>query len=283
MQERIFKYHGLGNDFVILDRRQTGEDIAAEQARLLCDRRRGIGADGVLCLLPSAKAAARMVVHNADGSVAEMCGNGVRCAVKYLVDHDGGGHPERLAVETGAGVLQGAVSYAGKEVFEVEVDMGPARLVAEHLPSFQSGIPFVSQPIPSHPGLRGTAVSMGNPHLVVFGITAERASVLGPELECAPGFDKCTNVEFCELRSDGLNVVVWERGVGLTQACGTGACAAAAASVHQGLLPAGQWLRVRLPGGDLQLWVAPGLSQVRMRGPATFVFEGTLPPLAIQA
>jgi diaminopimelate epimerase len=124
---------------------------------------------------------------------------------------------------------------------------------------------------------------MGNPHLVVFGISPERFSILGPQLECAAGFDRCTNVEFSELVPGGLNVTVWERGVGLTQACGTGACAAAAACVHQGLLPADEWIPVQLPGGELLLKVATGLKQVRMRGPATFVFEGTLPVQAFQA
>src|SRR5262249_4731467 len=126
-------------------------------------------------------------------------------------------------------------------------------------------------------GLKGTAVSMGNPHLVIFGITHERALSLGPELECVAGFDQCTNVEFSELVPGGLNVTVWERGVGLTQACGTGACAAAAAAVHQGLLPAEERVRVQLPGGPLQLRVARGPSKVTIRGPATFVFGGTLP------
>src|SRR5262249_58652763 len=132
-------------------------------------------------------------------------------------------------------------------------------------------------------GLKGTAVSMGNPHLVIFGITHERAASLGPELECAPGFDQCTNVEFAELVPGGLNVTVWERGVGLTQACGTGACAATAAAVHQGLLPSAEWLKIQLPGGVLQLKVAQGLSQVTMKGPATFVFEGTLPEPSLRA
>ncbi|MBN1208840.1 MAG: diaminopimelate epimerase [Myxococcaceae bacterium] len=278
-RERIFKYHGLGNDFVVLDRRQTGVDIDAETSRWMCDRRRGIGADGVLSLLPSAAGVARMVVHNADGSIAEMCGNGLRCAVKYLVDQSGG-RPERIDVETGAGVLSCAPSYDKDGVAEVDVSMGPARLVAPNLPSGATGQPFLDAPIPGHAGLRGFAVSMGNPHLVLLDRPLEEAERLGPTLERHPSFPDRTNVEFVRVDAEGLTVVVWERGCGLTQACGTGACAAATAAVLAKRLPAEAWLRVTLPGGDLRIRVPSDLSDIRLRGPAAFVFEGvvTLPP-----
>jgi diaminopimelate epimerase len=278
-RERIFKYQGLGNDFVVLDRRQTGVDIDAEISRWMCDRRRGIGADGVLSLLPSAAGLARMVVHNADGSIAEMCGNGLRCAVKYLVDHSGG-RPERIDVETGAGVLACVPSYGPDGVAEVEVSMGPARLVARNLPSGATGQPFLQAPIPGHEGLRGTAVSMGNPHLVLLDRPLEEAERLGPVLERHPGFPDRTNVEFVRVDEGeggpGLTLVVWERGCGLTQACGTGACAAATAAVLAKRLPADAWLRVTLPGGDLSIRVPADLSDIRLRGPAAFVFEGVV-------
>ncbi len=274
-RERIFKYHGLGNDFVVLDRRQTGVDIDAETSRRLCDRRRGIGADGVLSLLPSAAGLARMVVHNADGSIAEMCGNGLRCAVKYLVDQ-AGGRPERIDVETGAGVLSCVPSYGPQGVDEVDVSMGPARLVAPNLPSGATGEPFLQAPVPGHPGLRGTAVSMGNPHLVLLDQPLEEAERLGPILERHPAFPDRTNVEFVRVEPDGVTLVVWERGCGLTQACGTGACATAAAAVLAQRLPADAWLRVTLPGGDLRIRVPADLSDIRLRGPATFVFEGVV-------
>src|SRR3954464_10951458 len=142
MGERLFKYHGLGNDFVVLDRRQVGRDIGAAESVRLCDRRLGVGADGVLVLLPSPGAAARMVVHNADGSVAEMCGNGIRCAVKYLVDRSSD-RPDTVTVLTGAGALPCKVRYDDKGVSEVEVAMGRPSLVAPNLPSAASGKPWV--------------------------------------------------------------------------------------------------------------------------------------------
>jgi diaminopimelate epimerase len=274
--ERIFKYHGLGNDFVVLDRRQTGVDIDASTSQYLCDRRRGIGADGVLSLLPSTAGLARMVVHNADGSIAEMCGNGLRCAVKYLVDSLGH-RPERIDVETGAGVLSCVPTYGPGGADEVEVSMGPARLVAPNLPSGATGQPFLEAPVPGHAGLRGTAVSMGNPHLVLLDRPLDEAERLGPTLERHPGFPDRTNVEFARVDPDGgITLVVWERGCGLTQACGTGACATATAAVLAKRLPPDAWLRVTLPGGDLRIRVPADLSDIRLKGPATFVFEGVV-------
>ncbi|NPC72965.1 diaminopimelate epimerase [Corallococcus exiguus] len=273
--ERIFKYHGLGNDFVVLDLRRTGLDIDAEQSRWLCDRRRGIGADGVLALLPSSRGLARMVVHNADGSIAEMCGNGLRCAVKYLVDHSGK-HPALIDVETGAGVLTCEPGYGDGGVVGVDISMGPARLVAANLPSGTTGQPFVSAPVPGHEGLLGTAVNMGNPHLVLLDQPLEAAERLGPGLERHPAFPDRTNVEFVRVDEDGLTVVVWERGCGLTQACGTGACASAVAAVLAKRLPSNAWLRVTLPGGDLRIRVPDDLSDIRLRGPVAFVFEGVV-------
>ncbi len=277
MNERVFKYHGLGNDFVVMDRRTSGRDIDAETAIALCDRRRGIGADGVLVLLPEPGTAARMVVHNSDGSIAEMCGNGLRCAVKYLVDH-GKDRPPAIDVATGAGVLRCAIEYGeGEEgAREIEVAMGPARLVAPNLPS-RTGQPFVDAEVPGHPGLRGTAISMGNPHLVLSACGPGHAQRLGPILERHPDFPDRTNVEFVEREGDGLKVTVWERGCGLTQACGTGACAAVAAWVQRGLLGPDAWVPVELPGGVLRIRVAADLSAVALRGPAAFVFEAVVP------
>ncbi|WNG28681.1 diaminopimelate epimerase [Cystobacter fuscus] len=274
--EFFHKYHGLGNDFIVLDRRQTGVDVDAQTAQWLCDRRLGIGADGVLSLLPSETGMARMVVHNSDGSIAEMCGNGLRCAVKYLVDNSGE-KPERIDVETGAGLLACVPGYGADGVAQVEISMGPARLVEPNLPSGSTQRPFLDEPVPGHAGLRGHAISMGNPHLVLLDQPLETASRLGPVLERHPDFPERTNVEFVRVDADGLTVVVWERGCGLTQACGTGACAAAVAAVLAKRRPAEDWSRVRLPGGDLFIWVASDLSDIRLRGPASFVFTGVVP------
>lgn len=276
-RERVYKLHGLGNDFVVMDRRRSGQDIDSALAVSLCDRRRGIGADGVLVLLPSKYAVAKMVVHNADGSVAEMCGNGLRCAVKYLVHSPSSGRPSRVQVETGAGVLACSVEYdeygnAG----DIEIDMGPAQLVASNLPGGRTSTPFVDAPLPGHPDLRGTAVSMGNPHLVLSNGRIADVQILGPVLEHHPDFPDRTNVEFVERTQDGLRVAVWERGSGFTQACGTGACASVAAFVQRGVLAADSWILVELPGGRLSVFVASGLSSVKLRGPAEFVFTAVI-------
>lgn len=267
------KYHGLGNDFVVIDRRASGIDVDEELTRKLCDRHFGVGADGVLCILPEAGAAGRMVVHNADGSIAEMCGNGLRCVVKYLAEEGSQAQPTRLAVATGAGVLQSDIEWDSKGTVErVTVAMGPARLEG---PSLPYGGPFVDKPID---GLYGTAISMGNPHLVLLDVPPSEAARLGPGLERHPWFPERTNVEFVKrTNSGGLEVVVWERGVGLTLACGTGACAAVVASALLSRSPFDTWVPVHLPGGMLDIKVARDLSQVWLKGPARFVFEGRLP------
>ncbi|MGQ0508842.1 MAG: diaminopimelate epimerase [Myxococcaceae bacterium] len=271
MAERVFKYHGLGNDFVVLDRRASGKDIDASVAVAMCDRRWGIGADGVLSLLPSHSGVAKMVVHNADGSIAEMCGNGLRCAAKFLADHTPY-RPEKLDVETGAGVLACQLTYDAQGASAVEVAMGPAHLLSANLPSGKTGTPFVNAPVRGFEPLKGSAVSMGNPHLVLFGAELTDASTLGPKLELHPDFVDRTNVEFVRSERSGYRVVVWERGVGVTQACGTGACAVVAAAVNEGRSPPEVWTPVALPGGTLNIWVREDLSQVRLSGPATFVF-----------
>lgn len=273
--ETFFKYQGLGNDFVVIDRRQSGLDVDAALSRRLCDRHFGIGADGVLAILPEPGTAGRMVVHNADGSVAEMCGNGLRCVARYLAEHDGG-RPSTLRVATGAGVLESELEWSDTGVERITIAMGPAMLEAPILPH---GGPFVRQPISAstEPHL-GTAVSLGNPHLVLLDVPPSEAARLGPALETHPWFPTRTNVEFVAPRAEGgLVVTVWERGVGLTLACGTGACAAVTASALEGRSPFDAWVPVQLPGGLLEIKVKADRSQVWLKGPAKFVFEGRVP------
>jgi diaminopimelate epimerase len=260
--EPFFKYQALGNDFVVVDRRATGVDIAAEQARALCDRHRGIGADGVLAILPASGAAGRMVVHNADGSVAEMCGNGVRCVARFLAEADAS-RPAQVVVDTGAGKKTCSLDWDGAAVSRVTVDMGKARHGEQSQRLVQ--------------GVLGAEVSLGNPHFVLLSTPGSEAGRLGPLLERDPAFPQRTNVEFVEVRgAQRLSVVVWERGVGLTQACGTGACASAVVAARVGQVPFDAWVTVALPGGELEVKVLSD-GQVWMRGPATFVFQGALP------
>jgi diaminopimelate epimerase len=272
---RFLKYHGLGNDFVLLDRLDGGNPPAPEQAIAACERRRGIGADGVLTVLPSELAAARMHVTNADGSVAEMCGNGLRCVARHLAETR---FPEarELLVETGAGLKRCELHRHGGRVEEVTVEMGAPVLEPARIPMAVSAERFVGGEIEvGGLRLRATAVSMGNPHLVLFGLDRRRAPELAPLLERHPLFPARTNVELAEVCGDGLDVIVWERGCGFTQACGTGACAAMVAAVLEGRLQAGVERPVKLAGGTLRVAVAAGLDGVRMRGPAARVFEGT--------
>jgi diaminopimelate epimerase len=274
-KETLHKYHGLGNDFVLLDRRTGGGDIGAAAARALCNRRRGVGADGVLVLLPSQTADLRLSIHNADGSLPEMCGNGLRCVAKHVLER-AAGRPSELSVETDAGVLTARALWGPQAVESLEVDMGPARLVAPQLPSFATQSPFVGAPVPGTP-FHGTAVSMGNPHLVLLDAPLEQAALWGPPLETSRGFSERTNVELMAQEKEGLRVVVWERGVGFTQACGTGACAALVAAVLAGWVVPERYHRVALPGGVLSLRVQADLSQVTLRGPASFVFSTEVP------
>ncbi len=276
----FLKYHGLGNDFVVVDRRSTGEDVETATVLELCDRRRGIGADGVLAVLPSSRGAARMVVHNADGSVAEMCGNGVRCVARFLVER-GGVSPDRLRIETQARVVECQLQFEDASVSKVTVAMGAAALTAPHLPS-ANGQPFIDRPVG---GVRGTAISMGNPHLVLLDNPPSEAPQRGAELERNTLFPERTNVEFCRVNNPrSVDVTVWERGVGITQACGSGACAAVVAGALAGRVHFDTWVDVNLPGGTLEVQVKKDLSEVLLRGPATFVYEGQwAPPLSSAA
>ena len=255
---RFTKYHGLGNDFVVVD----GPLMAAARAARLCDRHRGLGADGVLTILPprTPGAVATMHIFNSDGSVALMCGNGIRCVARHLAETRG--LSGQLVIDTDSGPRACTVHHdAAGQVEAVSVEMGPARLEGEQVFPVEFEM------------LRAVRVNMGNPHAVLFDDpTRERARAIGPAIErqVLGGI----NVGFARPGPDGIDLVVWERGSGLTDACGTGACAAAVASTRSGAIPAGVPVEVRLPGGPLLVTVSPDLSRVTMRGPAERVFQG---------
>jgi diaminopimelate epimerase len=269
------KLHGLGNDFVVMDRRAQGAPVTPEDGIALCDRHRGIGADGVLSIVPSGVAPIGMHVTNSDGSLAEMCGNGLRCVVRYAVDRGllpKAGGP----IETGRGVLQCFVESDG----QIRIDMGAPVLEPARVPVNLAGVRIVDTPFDvAGESLRMTAVSMGNPHAVMF-VDGERsledwATKVGPLVEHHPLFPRRTNAEFARLvEPDLIKLVVWERGSGLTQACGTGACATVVAAALTGRVPAGRLVRVQLPGGELRIRVESDLSRVWMTGPAVEVFSG---------
>ncbi len=282
------KYHGNGNDFVVLDglsRPMPVEKLeSVDVATRLCHRHTGIGADGLLLVLPPRTEGAHgtMRVINADGSEAEMCGNGIRCVAKAMHDHLPGLDQETsLRIDTGAGLLTCDLTLdSAGLVASVRVDMGAPTLDRPAIPMAGEGR-FIDAEISAEGAtLRSTAVSMGNPHLVTFVEPGqgqgprELAETLGPLLERHAMFPNRTNVEFALPEDGGLELWVWERGCGITQACGTGACATAVAACATGRHPAGEPLKVRLPGGSLIIEVAADLSRVWMDGPAAEVFAG---------
>lgn len=292
------KYHGLGNDFIVFD--GIRHTLAIEQlskakvAALLCDRHLGIGADGLLfVLLPTnlEHARAKMIIINSDGSRAQMCGNGIRCVAKMLHDH----HPEiaaglaSLPIETDAGILSCHLTCDHFSlVSSVCVNMGAPRLQKESLPMLGSG-DFIDQEIDADGQcFQATAVSMGNPHLVIFVDDDKPLRLLaekyGPLLEHHHLFPQRTNVEFARYgKNSEIELVVWERGCGITLACGTGACATVVAAEVTGRHPRGQTAHVRLLGGTLHITVEDKLASVLMAGPATEVFGGNLDLPKIQS
>jgi diaminopimelate epimerase len=278
MMQQFHKYHGLGNDFVLIDGQGGGRNVTPEEASRLCDRHRGIGADGVLWLSPAQEAAARLTITNADGSHAEMCGNGIRCVAKYLYDHRKA-RTEVIPVMTDAGILRCRVFPGSDGLVEtVRVSMGKPRLERREIPMEGTG-PCQDEAVEvGERTVRLTAVSMGNPHAVLFGeASRELAETLGPKLEHHRLFPRRTNVEFARVRSRReIDLVVWERGCGITQACGTGACGTTVAAVLNGHVDPDREVKVNLLGGPLFITVLPDLTDVWMRGPATHVFTGEI-------
>jgi diaminopimelate epimerase len=257
------KAEALGNDFIII-RDNGGPEVTATEAITLCDRRKGIGADGVLLVGDSSQADLSMKVINADGSVAEMCGNGIRCVAKYAYDL-GLVTKDIMSVATGAGI---------REVVVTKGPDGKASVIRVALGQPVFGI--IEQPVAGSSDVAITTVSIGNPHAVIFVDDADKVPVasLGPAIEMLPAFPDRTNVEFTQVLDDrSLRMRVWERGAGETTACGTGAAAALAAAVKTGRT--GRKATVKLDGGDLTVtWPEDG--QISIEGGANIVFSGEL-------
>ncbi len=273
------KMHGIGNDFVVIDslKRSFSEEELPELSRTLCDRRFGVGGDGLILVLPSKHGHVMMRMFNPDGSEAEMCGNGIRCFAKYIYDRQI--VPETsINVETMAGMKPLKLTLKGGKVSEVCVDMGCPELTPELIPvkTADAG-PVIGLPLKVG-GRRVdvTCVSMGNPHAVAFADDVDSIPLekLGPLIETHKIFPKKTNVHFVQIISQyEIKMRTWERGAGITLACGTGACACAVAS-HLNKLT-GRSVLIHLPGGDLQVeWT--GGNRVLMTGPAEEVFTGEL-------
>ncbi|MEA3012976.1 MAG: diaminopimelate epimerase [Sphingomonadales bacterium] len=254
---RFHKMHGLGNDFVILDARQDAVAMDEARARAIADRRTGVGCDQVILLEPSAVADLRMRIWNADGGEVEACGNATRCVVLL--------EGRAVTIETKSGMLAGDAGG---------IDMGAPRFGWDEIP-LAYAMDTAAMPVGWEDLNEPMAVNIGNPHVVFFVGDADKVDLarLGPLIEQDPLFPERVNVNVASFAGDAIELRVWERGAGLTAACGTGACATAVAAIRQRLTTSP--VEVRLPGGALVIeWEANG--SVRMSGPAAYVFSGEL-------
>ena len=293
---RFTKMHGIGNDYVYVE--CFAQPVPADPvdlSRKIADRHFGVGGDGLILICPSEVADARMRMFNADGSEAEMCGNGVRCVAKYVYDHGIAKKPT-LTIETGRGVLTLDLEVVGGKVERVRVDMGEPILEALKIPVSLLGygpndrlidVPLYDDIIPTilpnwrnECGLDGrmTCVSMGNPHTIIFGtkVSAVKLEYVGPTMEKYRIYPSRTNIHFVQVHSlHEVTMRTWERGSGITLACGTGASAVCVAGVLTGRTD--RKILAHLPGGDLELeWIEKD-NHVYMSGPATEVFSGDWP------
>ncbi|KAL9398873.1 hypothetical protein Peur_007834 [Populus x canadensis] len=280
------KYHGLGNDFIVFDNRDSSEPkIRPEQAVKLCDRNFGIGADGVIFALPGVNGTDyTMRIFNSDGSEPEMCGNGVRCFARFIAELENfHGKRQSFTVHTGAGLIVPEIQEDG----QVKVDMGEPVLKAANVPtklaSNKNDAVVKSELVVDGVTWNVTCVSMGNPHCVTFGtkggedlqVDALNLAEIGPKFEQHDVFPARTNTEFVQVYSPShLKMRVWERGAGATLACGTGACATVVAAVLEGR--AGRNCTVDLPGGPLEIEWREEDNHVYMTGPAEVVFYGSV-------
>lgn len=279
MPLRFTKMHGLGNDYVYVDLfDQALPGDPGPLAVSMSDRHLGVGSDGLILIGPSDRADARMRMFNLDGSEGEMCGNGIRCVAKYVYDH-GIARKDRVTIETGRGVLTLDLEVEGGEASRVRVDMGTPILRSADIPTTLPGDPPVDVPVEvGGLELRQTAVSMGNPHAVAFvdDVAAFPLEAIGPKWERHPAYPRRVNVHVVQVIGPGeVRMRTWERGSGITQACGTGACAVCVAGVLTGRT--GRKVVAHLPGGALELEWPSDDAPVFMTGPATEVFSGEWP------
>lgn len=272
------KYEAAGNDFLIVDGREGSFELTEGLVRALCERRTGVGADGVIAMLPSITADLRMRIFNANGSEAEMCGNGIRALCLHALEK-GAATGDSVTFETAAGKRLVSVVEAGRGAGRFKVDMGPPQLERGDIPMKGPSDSYaVGEEIEVESGvLKATCLSMGNPHCVFFveNLHDYPVSLTGGQVEKSRMFPKRTNVEFVEVLSPrSLAMRVWERGVGETAGCGTGACAAVVAASLNGL--AERSARVSMAGGELEVeWTE---RTVTLAGPARRVFEGRIDP-----
>lgn len=275
---KFTKLHGLGNDFIVIAGEKELPADVDQLAIRLCNRFFGIGADGLVYILPSEKADFKMRIINSDGSEAEQCGNAIRCVSKYVYDHKLTNAIE-ITVETlGAGVQKVQLNVQEGKVATVRVDMGQPILQGLEVPTTVDEAKVINHPIEvDGREFRFTAVSMGNPHCVIYVDDAVNfdLAVWGPKLEVHPMFPRKINVEFATVKNRAFtDMRVWERGAGPTLACGTGACATLVSSVLNGLTD--RQATVSLKGGDLFIEWNEEDNHVYMTGPAEEVYQGTL-------
>jgi diaminopimelate epimerase len=277
------KYHGTGNDFVMVTDLDDAIELSPKLVAAICDRRFGVGADGVIRITGAEGADFFMDYRNADGSVAEMCGNGVRCLARLIHDRNLSS-ATTLAIDTRAGIKTVSLNLDGDRLESVTVDMGPPAFARSAIPMRGPAWEgFQMQSIEAAGRtFTGSDVSMGNPHLVLF-VDEQPADMpvisAGPLLETHEAFPEKTNVEFVHIAGDRLLTRVWERGVGETMACGTGACAVLAAANEAGLAPARA--EVVFPGGTLTVERTPE-GTMTLTGPAEHVFDGRLDPALLE-
>lgn len=275
---KFTKMHGIGNDYVYVNCFEETVPDPERVSEFVSDRHFGIGSDGLVLIMPSDKADFRMRMFNADGSEGMMCGNASRCIGKYVYDN-GMTDKTDITLETKSGIKYLKLSVKDGLVNTVEVDMGQAILKPCDIPMKAEGDSFINRPIEVGCGTyNATAVSMGNPHCVIFTSDVDSIALekIGPMFENHALFPERVNTEFCELLPDGaIKMRVWERGSGETWACGTGACASAVASVLCGHKNRDEEITLKLRGGDLAITYKSD-GRVLMRGTATKVFDGEI-------